>query len=181
MDSKLLGDLENFFNRINHGIARISSISIIIIMGVMTLVLGVQIFSRYVLNSSLFWSEEFARYCFIWVIFLGATVAFQKGQHICISSIMDLFHGNTRLLLDLLIQIVLLFFIVFLIRYGFSLSLNNLIWKDISPAMQVPMWCVSSIIFLAGLALLIQVLQNGIKITKDLLFPSGPLMDKGDS
>lgn len=36
----------------------------------MTLVLGIQIFCRFVLNNSLTWSEELARFMFIWSTFL---------------------------------------------------------------------------------------------------------------
>ena len=37
----------------------------------MRLVLGIQIFCRFVLNNSLPWSEELARFMFIWSTFLS--------------------------------------------------------------------------------------------------------------
>lgn len=41
------------------------------LMSVMTVVIFVQVVMRYVFHNSLTWSEEFARYCFIWLIYLG--------------------------------------------------------------------------------------------------------------
>ena len=41
-----------------------------------------QIFNRYVLNSSLSWSEEFQRFCHIWIVFLTIPIVYQRGGHI---------------------------------------------------------------------------------------------------
>lgn len=39
----------------------------------MTLIMGIQVFSRYVLQTSLSWSEELTRYLFIWSGFLSVS------------------------------------------------------------------------------------------------------------
>jgi hypothetical protein len=46
----------------------------------MTVVVAVQVFFRYVLNQSLFWSEELARYLLVWLSFLGASVAYRDNH-----------------------------------------------------------------------------------------------------
>ncbi|WDP93263.1 MAG: TRAP transporter small permease [Desulfobacter sp.] len=51
-------------------------------MGIaMAVIVTVQVFSRYVLNHSLFWSEELARLLLVWLTFFGATVAYYHGAH----------------------------------------------------------------------------------------------------
>jgi len=47
----------------------------------MSILVAVQVFCRYVLNSSLFWSEELARYMLVWISFFGATVAYYRNLH----------------------------------------------------------------------------------------------------
>lgn len=47
----------------------------------MALLVAAQVFFRYVLNNSLFWSEELARYMLVWISFLGATTAYYRGLH----------------------------------------------------------------------------------------------------
>ena len=47
----------------------------------MTATVILQVFSRYILNHSLFWSEELARYLLVWLTFIGATVAYHRNMH----------------------------------------------------------------------------------------------------
>ena len=47
----------------------------------MALLVAVQVFFRYALNHSIFWSEELARFLLIWLTFLGASVVYYRGVH----------------------------------------------------------------------------------------------------
>ena len=55
--------------------------------GAMFLVLAIaaivsaSVFFRYVLNDSLSWSEELAKYAMLWLVFLGAPIALRLGVH----------------------------------------------------------------------------------------------------
>jgi TRAP-type C4-dicarboxylate transport system permease small subunit len=40
-----------------------------------------QVFTRYVMNDPLFWTEEAIRYATIWLTFLGSAAASQYGDH----------------------------------------------------------------------------------------------------
>ena len=44
----------------------------------------VQVFFRYVLNASLSWPEEMARFAFVWFVFLGAAMVTRRARHIVI-------------------------------------------------------------------------------------------------
>ena len=44
----------------------------------MTVIMGIQVFSRYVLGSAPSWSEEITRYLFVWSGFLRIAVAEAK-------------------------------------------------------------------------------------------------------
>ncbi|MGL4239681.1 MAG: TRAP transporter small permease [Beijerinckiaceae bacterium] len=50
----------------------------------MGIVVFVQFFSRYVLNSSAAWTEEIARYLLMWVTFIGASIVTRRGTHIAV-------------------------------------------------------------------------------------------------
>src|SRR5882672_4494450 len=43
-----------------------------------------QFFTRYVLNDSLAWTEEIARYGLIWVVFVGGIMVTRRNTHIAV-------------------------------------------------------------------------------------------------
>ena len=46
------------------------------------LILFAQIFFRYVLNSSIVWSEEVATWCLVWLVFLGSASIMRRWDHV---------------------------------------------------------------------------------------------------
>jgi len=46
---------------------------LVVMLAAMTLIMGIQIFSRYALGQSLSWSEEVTRFLFIWSGFLSVS------------------------------------------------------------------------------------------------------------
>ena len=62
-------------------------------------IMGVQVFFRYVLNDSLIWTEEVCRYILLWMTFLFAGIAFQRGEMVSLEIVVGRFPGRSRLLL----------------------------------------------------------------------------------
>lgn len=51
-------------------------------MALLIVPVSLQIFSRYVgFIPRYIWTEELARFCFIWIILIGATIAVREGTH----------------------------------------------------------------------------------------------------
>ena len=58
-----------------------------LLIGVITVLVSVQVFARYVLNDTPPWSEELCRYLFVWASFLGACVATGRAAHLGVDSL----------------------------------------------------------------------------------------------
>ena len=55
---------------------------LIITLTAFTAIVVMQVVARYLLNSPLTWSEQVARYLFIWMIMLGTPLLFRMKGHI---------------------------------------------------------------------------------------------------
>ena len=66
-------------------IDRITAVAACAAAAGMTLVVIAEVFARYVLSSSMAFSNELSRVLFIWTIFLGMPLALSRGRHVGIS------------------------------------------------------------------------------------------------
>ncbi len=63
-------------------ITRIEEVFSSLCLSAMIVIISVQVFRRYVLQSSLDWSEELARYFFIWAVYIGCSFATKEDRHL---------------------------------------------------------------------------------------------------
>jgi TRAP-type C4-dicarboxylate transport system permease small subunit len=66
---------------------------------------SLQVFFRYVLNSPLIWSEETARLCFLWMIFLGLALAEKDDLHIAVEFFVGKMPNNVQKPLRIAVEI----------------------------------------------------------------------------
>ncbi len=69
---------------------------VIVLMAVMTAVIGLQVFCRYVLNASLIWPEELARYAMVWITCLASGIAVRQASHLGIDSVVRRLPAGAR-------------------------------------------------------------------------------------
>lgn len=68
----------------NADIAARTDVPALFVFACLFLVVGAQFFTRYVLNDSLGWTEEIARYLLILLGFFGGAICARKHLHICL-------------------------------------------------------------------------------------------------
>nr|WP_285839874.1 TRAP transporter small permease [Alkalihalophilus marmarensis] len=109
---------------------------------VMVVVIAAQVFMRHVMESSLSWSEELARYCFIWLVYLGISYGVKKQRHIKVDVALLLLKGKGKVLLAMFANLLFLAFAVFVIIYGYDIAERLLAFGQTSPALHIPMGLV---------------------------------------
>jgi TRAP-type C4-dicarboxylate transport system permease small subunit len=126
------------------------------LMAVMSVVILVQVFLRYVVKASLPWSEELARYLMVWIGMLGASLALQEGRHIEVTLLLDRVPRLARKALTTIALLAVLAFLGLVLHQGLLLTGN--IWAQRSPAMNLPMVIPYAAVPLGAVLMMIQVL-----------------------
>jgi TRAP-type transport system small permease protein len=84
------------------------------------IILVVQVFSRYLFQFPLSWPEEVAGFVFVWLIFLGAPLAYWSGSLIGIHVFVDAMPDRFRTAIFVTTNIIVILFMIFLIFKGFE-------------------------------------------------------------
>ncbi|MEF3329758.1 MULTISPECIES: TRAP transporter small permease [Oceanobacillus] len=128
--------------------------------------ISLQMFMRYFLNNSLAWSEELARYCFIWLIYIGIAYAVKKSRHITLDIVYDLVPDTLKKIFILVSNILVGIFAVVVIYYSYFLIEQLMNYGQTSAAMRVDMVYVYLSVPIGMTLTLIRLLQNTIYIIK---------------
>ena len=80
-----------------------------------------QVFFRYVLNSSLQWSEEASIWAMIWMVFIGSVVVVRRWEHIYIPTVVRMLPIKIRSFIILSTKILVLIFLGVLCWYGWGI------------------------------------------------------------
>ena len=139
--------------RISHSVNRWVEYILFGLGFAMSVVVAVQVFSRYALNHSLFWSEELARYLLVWLTFLGASVAYRRNMHPGIDIVYAQMSVPIQRMISIFIHFISTALFGVMICYGIQFS--YFVRLQISPALNLPKWMVFSIIPLSGIIFMI--------------------------
>lgn len=99
----------------------------------------VQVIMRYVFNNSLSWSEELARYIFIWQIWLGTGVGIRMKEQIRVEILVKKLSPAGAKWLNAIALTILLIFCIFLVINGYQLVLKIAGRNALSTALKIPL------------------------------------------
>lgn len=108
-----------------------------ILVAVMTGTLLAQVFYRFVLERPLSWSEELARYTFVWLALLGASSGLRAGLHPGMDLLIARLPARARRGFGLFATLAMGWLLWVLLDHGLDLARLNM--RQFSPAMRIPM------------------------------------------
>ncbi|NNE83974.1 MAG: TRAP transporter small permease [Alphaproteobacteria bacterium] len=134
-------------------LALFEDVAMVTSMALVTSLISIQVFLRYVLNDSLPWAEELVRYTVVWMSFIGAGMGIRRGAHIAVAIGIQLLPSRIAKLLSMAGLTLGLAFAVLLTVYGAKLVLHVGGFGQLSSAMRVPMAAVYACLPLGGMLL----------------------------
>ncbi|OHO31031.1 hypothetical protein HMPREF2736_02800 [Corynebacterium sp. HMSC036E10] len=136
------------------------------VLAVMTIVLFAQVFARFILGSSITWSEELARYLFIWLIFLMLGSVTLHGEQIAVDAFVNRLSGGARTVAGIFIIAICTVINVVLLVKGIELTYAQYDLQQQSAAMRLPMWLVYAALPVGMLIMVLRSIQLGVRIFK---------------
>ena len=100
------------------GIEAVARVTVLGLTLLVLLVMLAQVFFRYVLNSSLQWSEELAVWGMVWMVFVGSVLLVRRSEHISITTLVRLVPSPARPYLIIFNKAAMLVFLVIIGYYG---------------------------------------------------------------
>jgi len=157
---------DHIFNKIN----RLIEIFLIIIFLLLVLDVLWQVFSRYILNRSFSFTEEFARFALIWLSILGAAYLNAKKEHLSMDFLYQKFSNVNKKKASILIEILIfLFALIVMVIGGLNLVYTTLYLEQLSGTLRIPLGYVYAILPFSGLLIMFFSIYHISKIKTNQL------------
>lgn len=128
----------------------------------MSVIMGVQVFSRYALGASLSWTEELTRYLFIWSGFLSVSYCTKRCLSIKIEQFVAIFPRRGKAVFKVVNHTFELIFFVYMIPFAFSYMMSAAQSGQVSPACGIPMYYIQAAPLFSFLLVAFRILQRWI-------------------
>ncbi|WP_286973925.1 TRAP transporter small permease [Acetomicrobium sp. UBA5826] len=146
-----LKKLSDFFDRV-------AKMVCVIMFVIMVIAAITQVFARYVINYPISWTEEAARYSFIWLNILGASIAVKHGTHAVITVIVDHIPTRLKTIIVLCVDVLVMFGGYLMLTQG--VMLVTMTMNQLTPAIHIPMGYIYLSVPVSGLLIIFHKLLD---------------------
>jgi len=136
----------------------------ILVFGIIVMIMLIffQVASRFLLNYSLAWSEELARYIFVWQVWLAVPYAVTKGRHIRLELFPDVLGTKGKFVLDMIFFIASAGFFAFLSWHSVFVTQGVFMMDQVTPVMQIPKWICYLSVPIGSFLAVFRFIQYGV-------------------
>ena len=135
-----LRPLGRFVRALDRGLGRVDRYLLgacCVIFASIVVVVLTAVFFRYVLNSSLMWGEELARYLSIWLVFLGLSCAHRRSEHVSLTSLLGGIPKISPRAASVVGELITLTLCLVVAYYGAQATASNFGRHQVSPALRI--------------------------------------------
>lgn len=129
-----------------------------VFLAAMVLLVFLNVILRYFFATGLAWSEEVARLCFIYLVYLGAVGAFRENRHLGMHSLVQRVPEPVQKVLYTVVQAIIVWVMVLLVLGSWDLAVQSL--DDRWVATQYPKFLIHGIGVVTGAAISLIALAN---------------------
>ncbi|MEX0980657.1 MAG: TRAP transporter small permease subunit [Bacteroidales bacterium] len=138
----------------------------LISLGAMILIVALQVFTRFFMETTPHWTEEAARIFFIYSVAFGTAIGIKNGDFIKLNLIGKYLSSRSDRLLNIFIDMTTIAFATTLIIH--NIKFVKLGMDELSPALEVTMGFVFISITIIGLSIVVFTLENLFHLIKSI-------------
>ena len=142
--------------QISDTVEKLTRFIIVITFSIMIIACVLQVYTRYVLNTSLSWTEELARFTFIWTNLLGASLCVKYNAHATVTAVFEILPHKIKQYVLVFIQLVILAVSYVLIVPGIQFTMQ--VSRSVSPAMKLSMGLIYGAVPITGIFIVLYTL-----------------------
>ena len=143
-------------------LCRLIEFSLAFLLSAMTAVIFLQIFCRFVLNTGFAWSEELARYLFVWMCMLAASVAVYRKENLGISFFVEALPPSGRKACRLLVEVGCFVLFAHIVRYGYKIL--PIVGRQTSASLEINMVIPYFAVIVSATLMLVSTVISFIEI-----------------
>ncbi|MDI3533399.1 MAG: TRAP-type transport system small permease protein [Synergistaceae bacterium] len=125
------------FNVVVDKLNRMIILIIVPLFTIMSAVTLIQVLFRYVFKLPLSWTEELARFLFVWVVFLGSAVSVKELAHVGVGYFLDRLSFGKKKVITVIAYSACIFMALILAKVGWDVTRRT--FAQLAPSMQIPM------------------------------------------
>ena len=111
---------------------------------------------------ALTWAEEFCRFCWVWTVFLSLPYTIKRAGMLRVDALLNALGERTRRIVDVAVDIITALAMGLLGGYSVGVVRNIAASAETSPAMQLPMWIVYSVVLIGFLGAALRAVRQAI-------------------
>ena len=144
--------------RLERWLGRMVEVPVAVLTALEVLILLAGVISRYLFHNPLVWSDELASILFLWLAMLGAVVAFSRGEHMRMSTLVASAPPRWRAFFEAFAVAVAIAFLALILHSSVEYAIDEA--AVVTPAMEIPnIWRASAIPIGCGLMLIFALLR----------------------
>lgn len=134
---------------------------LVISLGAMMILNFANVVSRYLLSTSIAFTEELTTNLFVWSCFIGAAAAAKRGAHLGFGLIVENMPPRARRIVTAFVTLLTLAMFALLFILSFDMIETQIMLKQETPALGMPEWVVSLAIPVGAFFCFVRFAQAG--------------------
>ena len=142
---------------------RLEEIFLVILMIAATLLVAAQVVTQFILKVPLPWSEEIARYMFLWLTWVGAAYATKERKHVRIDIVYEKLPEAGKKICTVISTVIWIIFLAIMVYLSVRLTRSVASGGQIAIGSGIPMWIPYASIPVGMGLMLFRLIQNSVK------------------